>query len=502
MLNKTMLCRSKHLLSWLCLFLSYLLANSAAYASLSVDGINVYPKSAAPAQTTNKVNSDVSRLQSADNLLNVLRSEFKLAHHEEKQAVQNNIRWFMHNKDYIIRTTQRAAPYLYFVHQQIKKRELPAELILVPIIESDYSPYSYSSAGAAGIWQLMPDTASGFKIKQDSWYDGRRDVVASTSAALDYLAYLFDFFNGDALLAIAAYDAGEGTVLSAIRRNMRAGKSTDFWSLPLPKETRLYIPRLLALATIIAHPDRYPVKLPTVRNAPYLAQVDVGGQIELKRAANYAGLGFKQFKELNSAYNHLVTHPHGPHKLVLPIENVEQFMTHLARSSLSRHIDWTTYQVKRKDSLVAIAKAFNTTPIALQEINHLKSFQVRKGAKLIVPRTLMVVKNEEKPSTPTPSTTTIAANTAITETPANKAALATLLSSLRTVAAKKESAPPPENYAMQAGDTVYMVRERDTVEKIAKRYKLEPGKVYAVNKLHSSSIIHAGDKLIIPTHSV
>lgn len=477
--------RFKPALTWACLILSTALFSSASYASFSLEGIKVYPKLTAPAQT-----EELTRYQNSANLLTVLGSEFKLAHYENNAAVQSNIRWFMHNKNYIIKTTQRATPYLFFVLQQIKKRDLPSELVLVPMIESDYNPYTYSSTGAAGIWQLMPDTASGFSIRQDSWYDGRRDVVASTSAALDYLSYLFDVFNGNALLALAAYNAGEGRVLSAIRHNLRAGKSTDFWSLPLPKETRLYVPRILALATIIAHPERYPVKLPMVHNAPYLAQVDVGGQIELKRAASYAGLSFKRFKELNPAFNHLVTHPNGPHKLVLPIENVEQFMSHLASTSLSRHIDWATYKVKSRDSLVSIAKLFNTTPIVLQEINHLKSVHIKRGAKLIVPRTMTVLKNDNEPKT------TLASKAKEAEKHATL--LETALANLRsTPPAKKKVEAPAES--LQPGDTVYMVRAHDTVEKIAERYHLPPDQVYAINKLHSSSIIHPGDHLLIPT---
>ncbi|HSW71201.1 MAG TPA: transglycosylase SLT domain-containing protein, partial [Gammaproteobacteria bacterium] len=218
-----------------------LLINHLSYASLTQEGIQIYQKNDG-AIVKKATADDVLRYHSADNLWDVLRSEFTLSSEEYNPAVQENIDWLMNDGDFLTRTSLRAAPYLYFIHQQVKKRKLPIELVLLPIIESGYNPFIYSTAGAAGIWQIMPNTATGFGIKQDWWYDGRRDVVVSTRGALDYLSYLFDFFDGNSLLAIAAYNSGEGAVMSAIRRNIREGKSTDFWSLPLPRETRTYVP--------------------------------------------------------------------------------------------------------------------------------------------------------------------------------------------------------------------------------------------------------------------
>jgi membrane-bound lytic murein transglycosylase D len=495
----------KHILRWATVVLSVAIISNASYASLNLEGIQVYQKSASSPGKKVRLVDDVRRYHSAENLWDVLRYEFSLPHHEYHTAVQENIDWLMNDQDFLIRTATRSAPYLYFIHQQVKNRKLPVELVLLPIIESGYNPFIYSTAGAAGIWQMMPDTASGFGIKQDWWYDGRRDVVASTRAALDYLSYLFDFFDGNSLLAIAAYNSGEGAVMSAIRRNIREGKSTDFWSLPLPRETRTYVPRLLALATIIAHPERYPLRLPAVRNAPYLAQVDVGGQIDLKRAATFAGLSLKKFQQLNPGYNRLVTHPNGPYKLVLPIENVERFMVHLANTSLSHHIDWTQYKIKSGDTLESLAKRFNTTSYALKEINHLtKKAAIKKGMKLVIPRTVTTVLNTppkygkkeleltREVSTPEETTPLLAANL-----PANTR-------NETGNSSHKVSTTEGKNYAndenMKAGDTLYMVRNNDTVEKIAEHFKLPPKIVYTANNLHSYSLIHPGDQLLIPTH--
>ncbi len=455
--------------SWACVLFSAFIMTSTSYAG-NLEGIQVYQKNASSPDKRIIAAVAALRSNSADNLWDLLRSEFSLSHHDSNPAVQENIDWLMNDQAFLIRTATRSAPYLYFIHQQVKKRQLPVELVLLPIIESGYNPFIYSTAGAAGLWQIMPDTASGFGIKQDWWYDGRRDVVVSTRAALDYLSYLFDFFDGNPLLAIAAYNSGEGAVLSAIRRNIREGKSTDFWSLPLPRETRTYVPRLLALAIIISQPERYPIHFPHVRNTPYLAQVDVGGQIDLKRAARFAGLSLKKIQQLNPGFNHLVTHPHGPYKLVLPIENVEQFMGRLANTSLSQHIDWTQYKIKSGDSLGSLAKRFKTTASALKEMNHLKHNQLKKGMKLVIPETVTTVLN-------------------------NKSAVKT---ASKVKANEVKDNTPPEG--VKPGDTLYMVRNQDNVEKIAAHFNLPAKIIYAANRLQSSAKLHPGDSLLIPTH--
>jgi len=476
----------KHVLRWACVFSSAIIISNASFASFNLEGIQVYQKNTGTSVKKKKFTDDMSRYQSADNLWDVLRSEFTLSHHEYNPAVQENIDWLMNDQDFLIRTSTRSAPYLYFIHQQVKNRKLPVELVLLPIIESGYNPFIYSTAGAAGIWQMMPDTASGFGIKQDWWYDGRRDVVASTRAALDYLSYLFDFFDGNSLLAIAAYNSGEGAVMSAIRRNIREGKSTDFWSLPLPRETRTYVPRLLALAIIVAHPERYPLHFPPVRNAPYLAQVDVGGQIDLKRAAHFAGLSLQKLQQLNPGFNRLVTHPNGPYKLVLPIENVEQFMVHLATTSLSHHIDWTQYKIKSGDTLESIAKRYKTTSYALKEINHLsQKDQLKKGMKLVIPRMITTVLNNGNKFDKKEEETS--AETLTFESAAPKLA-------------SVEETVDKTSKGIQSGDTLYMVRDNDTVETIAEHFHLPAKTIYVTNRLHSYSVIHPGDQLLIPTH--
>jgi hypothetical protein len=183
-------------------------------------------------------------------------------------SVKKQYKWYSQNTDYLSRTLARAQPYLYHIVAELEARNLPLALALVPLVESDYDPTALSPRGAAGLWQLMPATARHLGVKRNSYYDGRHDLQDSTRAAIDYLTYLNNYFDGDWLLALAAYNAGEGTVLRAIRNNERAGKDTDFWSLSLPQETRLYVPKILALAEVISNPRKVDLELPFVPHAP------------------------------------------------------------------------------------------------------------------------------------------------------------------------------------------------------------------------------------------
>jgi len=225
---------------------------------------------------------------------------------------------------------ERARPYLYYVLEEIEKRGMPSEIALLPIIESAYQPLAYSSGGAAGIWQFIASTGRNFGLKQTFWYDGRRDIAASTKAAMDYLQKLNIDFDGDWLLTLAAYNAGEGTVFRAMKKNRQAGKRTDFWSLDLPRETEAYIPRLLGVAALVANPDEYGASLTYVPDEPYLKSVEIESQIDLKVAAQLADISPQEIKLLNPGFIHGTSDPKGPHHLLLPINKVDIFNTKLA----------------------------------------------------------------------------------------------------------------------------------------------------------------------------
>ena len=461
-----------------------LLSSSVSFALPNTDGIQVYQKNVhLLPEHKKKLAADISRYHQADNLWDVLRDEFTLPHYEDIPAVQDKIEWFMNNQDFLLRAATRSGPYLYYILQQVKKRHLPAELVLLPIVESGYNPLALSHAGAAGIWQLMPNTASGLGVQSDWWYDGRRDVLTSTRAALNYLAYLQRFFDGNWLLAIAAYNTGEGNVLSAIKRNIRDGRDTDFWSLPVAQETRDYVPSLLALATIISNPDRYPIYFPPVRNAPYLAQVDIGTQINLKYAATLAGLSDQRMKQLNPGFNRPSSSSRGPYRLTLPIENVVKFTENLSLSPFVQQpqINWSHYRVKSGDTLALVAKKFGTTTVAIRKLNHLSpKNNLAHGSNLLIP----INKTKTMPAA------AIAPTTAMKNVPLEKRIEENIIT-LETAGRK---------YTLQPGDTIYMVRLKDTPESIAKRFSISSKALRAANQLNNRKLA-PGERLVIPTHT-
>lgn len=500
------------------LFFLPLILSSVLMAAPNSEGIQVYQKYLPP-EHKQKLADDITRYRNADNLWDVLRDEFSLQHYEESYAVQVKIEWYMNNQDYLLRSASRAAPYLYYISQQVRKRHLPAELVLMPIVESGYNPFSVSNVGASGIWQLMPDTASGLGVKRDWLYDGRRDVIASTHAALNYLAYLQSFFEGNWLLAIAAYNTGEGNVLAAIKRNIREGRDTGFWSLPLAQETRDYVPSILALAVIISRPDRYPVYLPPVRNAPYLAQVDVGKQINLKYAASLAGISHQKLLQLNPGFKGTTTSTSGSYKLVLPIENVEQFTENLARSPLNREINWIHYKVKSGDTLVSISRKFSTSSDDIRKMNHLSKNNLRPGTNLLIPHKGSYSDDGDDDSIPETEMLADSDDTAATPpatvAPARKPVknLADNISTQRALTKIAEkikqsndivpvilSQNDTESYSLQPGDTIYMVRPKDSVDIIAKKFHIDARTLRAANQLRANQSLTPGKQLVIPTH--
>lgn len=289
----------------------------------------------------------------------VLSKQCNLNHEINQPEVQKQLHWLLQHPAYLQKLTQ-SEPYIYHILTEIKKRNLPGELALIPMIESAYNPFAYSGAGAAGLWQLMPRTGNHLGIKQDWWFDGRRSVKVSTQAALKYLAYLNKYFQGNWLLAIAAYDSGLGTILRAIKSNHRSNsKNINFWSLQVPNETQKYIPKLLALAEIIKNPDHYNVHLPKIPHVPYFAEVNIGSQIDLTYAAKLAEMPYKDLIKLNPGYNRWTTPPYKPFNLLLPINNVAKFNANLINRSAIKYFNLNNYQIDKKD-LTSMQKKFST----------------------------------------------------------------------------------------------------------------------------------------------
>ena len=299
--------------------------------------------------------------------------------------IEREIAWFQRNNDYLNRLVERARRYLPYIVHQLETRKLPIELALLPAVESAYQPFAYSPARASGLWQFIPSTARLYGLTIDWWYDGRRDVIDSTDAALTYLSKLSNDFDQDWLLVGAAYNWGEGNVQRSIRRSRRSKRGTDFWSLRLPRETRAYVPRWLALVEIVARPERYGISLGHIPDEQNIRIVELDSQIDLALAAELADVSLDDIYLLNPGFNRWATHPKGPHRLVLPSSAATQFEARVAAVPAEKRITWRRHVVAGGDTLDQIANRYRTTVVALKQVNNLRSNTIRINHSLMVP---------------------------------------------------------------------------------------------------------------------
>jgi len=231
----------------------------------------------------------------------------------------------------VYQLSTQAEPYLHYIMEKLQERGMPSELALLPMVESAFKPTVVSSKGAAGIWQIMPHRGRDSGLLQDAWYDGRRDITASTIAALDYLQFLYETFDDNWFLALAAYNCGPGNVQKAIRKNKRLGRGTSYWELDLPLQSKQFVPKLLALAEVIQNAHEYGMLLPIIEDQPYFVAIDINNKLDLKVAARLAGIHIKVLQKLNPGYKQGTTHPKKAHQLLLPVENAEMFEVNLAK---------------------------------------------------------------------------------------------------------------------------------------------------------------------------
>lgn len=313
-----------------------------------------------------------------------IRLGMALPYHEHKR-IDRNLSWYGRHPAYFARVAERAEKYLHLVMEEVEKRGFPTEIALLPIVESAYQPFAYSHGRAAGIWQFIPSTGRLYGLKQNWWYDGRRDIVASTRAAMDLLDDLQRRFKGDWMLALAAYNSGQGTVSRAIRKNLRKGKPTDFWSLDLPPETEDYVPKLMAIAEIIAKPGEFGIELEPIPNEPYMARVEVGSQIDMALAAELADIELDELYMLNPGFNRWATDPKGPHFLMVPQTNADVFAENLAQMPTEERIRWARHKVRKGESLLAIADKYNTTVKLIKDVNKIRGNTIRVGDGLVIP---------------------------------------------------------------------------------------------------------------------
>ena len=317
-------------------------------------------------------------------LFDRIRVGFKLDE-SDRPAVNQQLNWFAGNPDYLQRSFERAELYLYHIVTEIEARGMPLELALLPVVESAFEPYAYSPARASGLWQFVPGTGSRFGLKQNWWYDGRRDVVESTRAALDYLQYLHDEFNGDWLLAIAGYNCGEAAVARAIQINIAAGRPVDFWNLKLPAETRAYVPKLLAMKRLVQNPETYGLTFTPIPNQRYFTRVATQGQIDLRVAAEIAGVTYDEVYELNPAFHRWATDPSGPHFLLVPADAADAFRSNVIQLTPDQRLKVKRYVVRHGDTMTTVARHFTTTPQVVRELNDLPRGALVVGTELRVP---------------------------------------------------------------------------------------------------------------------
>ena len=298
--------------------------------------------------------------------------------------VQDRQIWYASQPSYAKRMVERSKRYLYYIVEELEKRGMPTELALLPMVESAFNPMAYSRAHASGLWQFIPSTGKSYNLKQNSWYDGRRDIVASTGAALDYLQFLYEM-HGDWHLALASYNWGENAVARAIEKNQAKGLPTDYLSLTMPTETRYYVPKLQALKNIILNPHVFGVDLEPVPNTPYFVTLEETRDIDVRLAAKLADMPLAEFLALNPAHNRPVIVANGSAGLVLPAEKAKIFLANLEGVDQPL-VTWQTYTLKRGDSLERIAAKHDLSLARLKQINGIgRRTKVAPGYQLLLP---------------------------------------------------------------------------------------------------------------------
>ena len=404
--------------------------------------------------------------------------------------------WYSTRPDYVKRMVERSQRYLFHIVEEVEARGMPTEIALLPMIESAYNPQAYSTSRASGIWQFIPSTGKHFGLKQNWWVDNRRNITFATDAALTYLQKLHGMF-GAWDLALAAYNAGEGTVSRAIERNRKLGLPTDYESLNLPPETRNYVPKLQAVKNLMTNPGNYGLNIQTIANTPYFAKVKAPAQIDSRLAAKLAEISDNEFLALNPSYNRPVLNSEGEnHELLLPIMSAETFRINLANYDKPL-VSWRTYLAKRGERLDKIASKFGIQVAQLRDVNNLSSQKkLKQSSTILVPNGNRAEYNKATPSTPKTETTT-----GLTEN----------LSS-RTDAVSKQD---PNNIEVSSFDELateieeissehtitHKVKKGQGLQAVAKHYGVTVKQIMSENSLKTNRI-KTGQQLMITTDKV
>jgi len=377
----------------------------------------------------------------------------------DSPQVEKEIQWFVNNPEYMQRMMDRARLYLYYIADEVDKRGMPMEIALLSAIESAYKPHAYSRARAVGLWQFMPGTGRLYGLKANWWYDGRRDVQASTQAALDYLEKLYNDFDGDWHLALAAYNAGEGKVGRMIKFNERKGKSTEYQHLKLKRETLHYVPKLMAMVAIVANPDKYGVKLASIPNEPYFARVDTGSQIDLGVVAKLVDMPVDDLHDINPGYTRWATDPNGPHQLLVPADKKDALIAGLNNLPEDERVQWQHHSVKHGETLNQISRRYGLNVETLRTANNLHSNLLRNGQDLLIPISARPLKPEV----------------------------------IRTAFRASSSR------AARGEPVIHRVRRGETLSSIARRYNVVAGQLAKWNLMQMGDVLRLGQKLKIWT---
>lgn len=311
---------------------------------------------------------------------------FALPECSDQQINLQWAKWYAERPDYMARIFKRAEPWIHYISEELERRNMPGELALLPIVESAYDPFAYSSGRALGTWQFIAETGRRYGLKQNWWYEGRRDVWSSTQAALEYLSYMHTMFEGDWLLALAGYNTGEGRVARQIKRNKLIGKPTDYWNLSLPRETRGYVPKLLGLACLFKYPDRYNFKVAITPDEPVIAAVDIGRQADLVLVSQMSQSPIDVLFTLNPGYNRWATSPEGPFRVILPLENAALLEASLKSTDPSSLMRWDQVVVERGDTISDLSIRHHVPIDVLKSTNQLSNNTIHPGQKLLLPR--------------------------------------------------------------------------------------------------------------------
>lgn len=285
--------------------------------------------------------------------------------------VAKHEQWYASRPDYVARMMSRANRYLYYITDEVERRGMPGEIALLPMIESAFNPGAYSTSNASGIWQFMPATGKNFGMRQNWWYDGRRDIIGATNGALDYLEKLHNQF-GDWELALAAYNWGEGSIQRAQERNRRKGLPVNYASLTLPDETRNYVPKLLAIKNIVANPSKFGMALPDIANKPYFTSVSTAKHIDVELVAQLADISMEEFTALNPAHNRPVILQDNSNFILLPVDKVKTFQTNLENYDKPL-VSWQAYHARKGERLDHLAPRFGLSLQRLKSVNSLSA---------------------------------------------------------------------------------------------------------------------------------